>query len=120
MQIQALRHQIRKQDRKQEHRVQEVKNLIQDQLKDKLARDMQCVERMPCVIIQCAKLNSCRTFINEQIKKETAIQVKEQVGLQLKDHLQFPLAEQLDGSQKQLIEVKQALVNSCVHFPLPS
>lgn len=43
MQIQALRHQIRKQDKKQELRAQEVKTLIQEQLKEKLARDMQYV-----------------------------------------------------------------------------
>ncbi|KAJ3484039.1 hypothetical protein NLI96_g5912 [Meripilus lineatus] len=92
-QIQALRHQIRKQDRKQELRVQEVKTLIQEQLKEKLARDMQ-------------------SFITEEIKRETAIQVKEQVGLQLREHLPYSLEDQLVGSQKQLIEVKQALVNS--------
>lgn len=48
-QIQSLRHQIRKQDKKQEVRMQEVRALIQDQLKEQIVRDMQWVPIRCCV-----------------------------------------------------------------------
>lgn len=92
-QIQSMRHQIRKQDKKQEARVQEVKTLIQVQLKDQIAKDM-------------------KSFISEQIKKETALQVKEQIDVQIKEHIPVTLQEQALQSQKQLIDVRHALMNS--------
>ncbi|CAL1711311.1 unnamed protein product [Somion occarium] len=93
VQIHGLRQQIQKQDRKQEVRVNEIKSMIQNEMKDKFALDLQ-------------------SFINDQIRKETALQVKEQVSLQMKDHVPLSLEEQVEGSRKQLIEVRHALQNS--------
>lgn len=55
-----------------------------------------------------------RSFIQEQIKVETAVQVKDQMRVQIKDHLPVTLEEQVEGSKLQLMEVRQALMNSYV------
>lgn len=92
-QISLLRKQIKQQDKKQDARVTEVKHMIKDVLKDHIANDM-------------------RAQIEEQIREEIAMQVKKEVAAQIVEHLPISLQEQAEQSKRQLLEVKQSLVNS--------
>lgn len=55
-----------------------------------------------------------RSYLDEKIKEEIAIQVKQQVEVQLKEHVPVSLEEQIIGSRGQIIEVRHALMNSSV------
>ncbi|KAF8526065.1 hypothetical protein BU17DRAFT_83579 [Hysterangium stoloniferum] len=92
-QLASLRRQIRHQDKKQDARVMEVKYMIKDVLKDHIANDM-------------------RAQIEEQIRAEIALQVKQEVAAQIVEHLPVSLHEQAEQSKRQLVDVKQSLVNS--------
>jgi len=92
-QIQAIRRQIRAQDKKQEARLTEVKKLVRDQLKGQITENM-------------------KPQINERIKEEIVLQVPKQVALQIKDHLPVSLEDQVADSKKQFEVVKHSLINS--------
>lgn len=113
-QIQSLRHQIRKQDKKQEVRMQEVRALIQDTLKEQIVRDMQYVSDVfsTRTCKGCLCVCASRSFLDEKIKEEIALQTRQQVEAQLRDHVPVPLEEQIVGSRNQIIEVRHALMNS--------
>ena len=51
MQIEDMRRRIRKQDKKTQIRMQEVKDLIQAQLKDQATRQLQCVSLPPSFLL---------------------------------------------------------------------
>ncbi|KZW01116.1 hypothetical protein EXIGLDRAFT_638686 [Exidia glandulosa HHB12029] len=92
-QIQALRRQMRAQDKRQEARIGDVKHLVRDVLKDQIAEHM-------------------RVQIAEQIKEELASQVRAQVAAQLAERLPTSLEQQTEESKRQLAEVRCSLVNS--------
>ncbi|GJE91393.1 hypothetical protein PsYK624_075430 [Phanerochaete sordida] len=92
-QIEGMRKQIRRQDKQTQARMQEVKDLIQAQLKDQATRQLQ-------------------SHIQDEIKRELRRQVREQVDLQLREHIPVTLPEQAAESKRQLVEVKHALMNS--------
>ncbi|KAI0783059.1 hypothetical protein C8Q75DRAFT_811282 [Abortiporus biennis] len=93
VQIYNLRRQMHKQGRKNDERVKDVKNLVQTQLREKIASDL-------------------KEWISESIVRETKAQVHDQVKLQIKEHLHVTLEEQVVGSKNQLVEVRHALANS--------
>ena len=55
-----------------------------------------------------------RTHIQDEIQRELRRQVREQVDAQLREHVAVTLPEQAAESKRQLVEVKHALMNSCV------
>jgi len=92
-QIQAIRRQIRSQDKKQDARIKEVKRMVRDQLKDQITESM-------------------KPQIQEQIKAEITLQVSKQVTVQIKDHLPVSLEDQVADSKKQFEVVRHSLINS--------
>jgi len=92
-QIHQLRRQMRIQEKHQTARIDDIKYLVQDQLKIQIAEHM-------------------REQIAQQIKAEIAKQVGEQVQKQITTHLPVPLAIQASESQKQLSEVRVSLKNT--------
>ncbi|THH20208.1 hypothetical protein EUX98_g8625 [Antrodiella citrinella] len=73
--------------------MQEVRALIQDQLKEQIVRDM-------------------REFLDGRIKEEIITEVHQQVQVQLPEHIPVTLEKQIVGSRSQIIEVRHALMNS--------
>jgi len=92
-QIQAIRRQIRVQDKKQEARIKEVKRMVSDQLKQQIMETM-------------------KPQIKEQVKTEITLQVSKQVTAQIKDHLPVSLDDQVADSKKQFEVVRHSLINS--------
>lgn len=94
--------------------MQEVRALIQDTLKEQIVRDMQYVSSVHTMRISNEGLcvRASRSFLDEKIKEEIAVQTRQQVEAQLRDHVPVPLEEQIVGSRNQIIEVRHALMNS--------
>ncbi|KAL5638186.1 hypothetical protein ACGC1H_005027 [Rhizoctonia solani] len=92
-QIHKLRLQLRAQDKKQEARIADIKHIVKDVLKEQIAEHM-------------------RPQIQEQIRLELTRQVREAVQEQITEHLPVSLQDQADESKRQLIEVRNSLLNS--------
>jgi len=92
-QIQAIRRQIRSQDKKQDARLTEVKKMVRDQLKHQITEHM-------------------KPQMDEQIKEEIVLQVSKQVTAQIRDHLPVSLEDQVADSKRQFEVVRHSLINS--------
>ncbi|PIL34064.1 hypothetical protein GSI_03775 [Ganoderma sinense ZZ0214-1] len=92
-QLSSLRHQIHAQEKKQEVRVEEIRRMIREDIKLKVADEM-------------------REQIRKQVPLEIAKQAREQIGLQIRDVLPVSLKTQAKESRDYLEEVKHALENS--------
>ncbi|KAF8756531.1 hypothetical protein RHS01_04570 [Rhizoctonia solani] len=94
-QIHKLRLQLRAQDKKQEARIADIKHIVKDVLKEQIAEHM-------------------RPQIQEQIRLELRQQIQAAVKEQISEHLPVSLQDQADESKRQLIEVRNSLLNRCV------
>jgi len=92
-QIQQIRRQIRSQDKKQEARINDVKKMVRDQLKNHITEAM-------------------KPQIKEQVQAEITLQVTRHVNVQIKDHLPVSLEDQVADSKKQFEVVRHSLINS--------
>ncbi|KAF8678656.1 hypothetical protein RHS04_05208 [Rhizoctonia solani] len=92
-QIHKLRLQLRAQDKKQEARIADIKHIVKDVLKEQIAEHM-------------------RPQIQEQIRLELRQQIQAAVKEQISEHLPVSLQDQADESKRQLIEVRNSLLNS--------
>ncbi|CAE6446112.1 unnamed protein product [Rhizoctonia solani] len=92
-QIHKLRLQLRAQDKKQEARIADIKHIVKDVLKEQIAEHM-------------------RPQIQEQIRLELTRQIREAVQEQITEHLPVSLQDQAEESKRQLIEVRNSLLNS--------
>ncbi|CAE7131946.1 unnamed protein product [Rhizoctonia solani] len=91
-QIHKLRLQLRAQDKKQEARIADIKHIVKDVLKEQIAEHM-------------------RPQIQEQIRLELSRQIHEAVQEQITEHLPVSLQDQAEESKRQLIEVRNSLLN---------
>ncbi|KAJ1305875.1 hypothetical protein OPQ81_010597 [Rhizoctonia solani] len=92
-QIHKLRLQLRAQDKKQEARIADIKHIVKDVLKEQIAEHM-------------------RPQIQEQIRLELRQQIRAAVQEQISEHLPVSLQDQAEESKRQLIEVRNSLLNS--------
>ncbi|KAG8762386.1 hypothetical protein FRC11_009616 [Ceratobasidium sp. 423] len=92
-QIHKLRLQLRAQDKKQEARIADIKHIVKDVLKEQIAEHM-------------------RPQIQEQIRLELRQQIRAAVQDQISEHLPVSLQDQSEESKRQLIEVRNSLLNS--------
>ncbi|KAH7329816.1 hypothetical protein B0J17DRAFT_679793 [Rhizoctonia solani] len=92
-QIHKLRLQLRAQDKKQEARIADIKHIVKDVLKEQIAEHM-------------------RPQIQEQIRLELTRQIHDAVQEQITEHLPVSLQDQAEESKRQLIEVRNSLLNS--------
>ncbi|ELU36339.1 hypothetical protein AG1IA_09631 [Rhizoctonia solani AG-1 IA] len=80
------------QDKKQEARIADIKHIVKDVLKEQIAEHM-------------------RPQIQEQIRLELRQQIQAAVKEQISEHLPVSLQDQADESKRQLIEVRNSLLN---------
>lgn len=92
-QIHQLRRQVHAQDRKQEERMQEIKSLLQDVLKEQIAEHL-------------------RAHVFEMIREKVEEYVAEKVKLALTRQIPDHLRQQVQEHRQHLAEVKRCLHNS--------
>ncbi|KZT41949.1 hypothetical protein SISSUDRAFT_981080 [Sistotremastrum suecicum HHB10207 ss-3] len=89
----SLRRQLAAQDKRQEDRLEEIKYLLKDVLKE------QIIEHL-------------KKQVEAQIADTIAAEVQESVAAELKDHIPASLQDQVMEHKRQLDEVQRALHNS--------
>jgi len=92
-QITQLRRQMRSQEKVQDNRINDVKKLIKEVLKEQVAETL-------------------RPQIKQEVAEEIKLQTTEHVKLQVKDRLPVSLEDQAAESQQQLKDVRASLINS--------